>query len=204
MNFTWYCALHNLAVRTDIQSLSYISVSTIFSVVPASVQITAEAVYPASRWAGCRTAHRQDMVRRNLYRKFHTNTRKNLFTVIVTKHRKRLPERLWRYSRPAWKPTCVPCCREPALAGGVDSMISRGPFQFLQFHDFVKKNMRNFQRSRGMSCVFSLTLEVQYTSIVCRTVEDFIAQLYKCVCFSWWFCTLQVVCVSFSSFLQVL
>jgi len=31
------------------------------------------------------------------------------------------PERLWnllwRYSRPLWTPSCVTCCREPALAG---------------------------------------------------------------------------------------
>ena len=39
------------------------------------------------------------------HRKFHTNTRENFFTVRVTEHWNRLP-------------TCVTCCREPALAGG--------------------------------------------------------------------------------------
>lgn len=28
--------------------------------------------------------------------------------------------RIWRYSRPALMPTCVTCCREPVLTGGLD------------------------------------------------------------------------------------
>eukprot|EP00076_Gallus_gallus_P024217 XP_015146334.1 outer dense fiber protein 2-like isoform X3 [Gallus gallus] len=39
--------------------------------------------------------------------------------------------------RPAWMPTRVTCCREPALGGELDSMISRDLFQLLQFHDSV-------------------------------------------------------------------
>jgi len=44
---------------------------------------------------------------------------------------------LWRYWRPTWTPTCVTYCRTPALAGLLDSMISWGPFQPLQFCDSV-------------------------------------------------------------------
>ena len=40
---------------------------------------------------------------------------------------------LWRYSRPIWTPICTTYCREPALAGSLDSIISRGPFQSLWF-----------------------------------------------------------------------
>ena len=52
------------------------------------------------------------------------------------------PERLWslllwRYSRPAWTPTWATFSRELALSGGLDPMISRGPFQPLQFCDSV-------------------------------------------------------------------
>jgi len=52
------------------------------------------------------------------------------------------PERLWRlllwkYSRPIWMCICATCYREPALAGELDSMISWGPFQTLQFCDSV-------------------------------------------------------------------
>ena len=46
---------------------------------------------------------------------------------------------LWRYSSLAWTPTCVTWCREPVLAWGLVSMISRGPFQPLQFCDSVKQ-----------------------------------------------------------------
>jgi len=57
------------------------------------------------------------------HRKFHTNARKNFFTVGVTEPRNRLPGEvwshlLWRYSRPVWTASCETYCREPALAGG--------------------------------------------------------------------------------------
>ena len=42
--------------------------------------------------------------------KFHMNTTRNLFTVRVTGHRKRL-------HREVWMPSCVTYHREPALAG---------------------------------------------------------------------------------------
>ena len=45
---------------------------------------------------------------------------------------------LWRYSRHIWTATCVTWCRDPALAVGLDSMFSRGPFQPLQFCDSVQ------------------------------------------------------------------
>lgn len=46
-------------------------------------------------------------------------------------------ERLWRYSRLTWLPTCVSCCREPTLADWLDLLIFRGLFQCLQFCDSV-------------------------------------------------------------------
>ena len=39
---------------------------------------------------------------------------------------------LWRYSKPAWTLSSVTYCREPALAQGLDLMISRGPFPYNQ------------------------------------------------------------------------
>lgn len=40
---------------------------------------------------------------------------------------------LWRYLKPIRMLSCATCCREPALAEGLDMMISRGPFEPLQF-----------------------------------------------------------------------
>ena len=73
-------------------------------------------------------------------RKFCATVHKNIFTVRVTEHWNSCPGRLWsllvwRPSRPAWTPTCATWSREPALAGGLDTMISRGSFQPLQFYD---------------------------------------------------------------------
>jgi len=64
------------------------------------------------------------------HRKFHTNMRKNFFMVVVTEHWNRLPREVFRVSfhgdiqRPVWRPTCATYCREPALAGEFDSIIS--------------------------------------------------------------------------------
>jgi len=54
------------------------------------------------------------------------------------------PERLWslilwRYSRPSLMPTNAIYCRVPALAAGLESVISGGPFQPLQFCDSYRK-----------------------------------------------------------------
>jgi len=42
---------------------------------------------------------------------------------------------LWRCPRPSWMPPGVTYCGVPALAAGLGSMISWGPFQTLQFCD---------------------------------------------------------------------
>jgi len=44
---------------------------------------------------------------------------------------------LWRYSSPAWTPTSAACCRGPCFVGGLDSMISGGPFKSLRFGDIA-------------------------------------------------------------------
>ena len=71
--------------------------------------------------AACR-----DRTRKNVHKlehwKFHTNMQRNVYTVRVMEHWNRLPREvvlllLWRYSRPAWMPTCAICCRELALQG---------------------------------------------------------------------------------------
>jgi len=67
------------------------------------------------------------------------------------------PERLWslllwRHSRPTWTPTCATWSREPALAGGVDSMIARGPFQPLQFCDSVIPTPPACRQHRRVLC----------------------------------------------------
>ena len=96
--------------------------------------------------------------------KFHTDMRKNFFTVRLTEHWNRL-------HREEKSPSLERCmthqdsfllnssCREPAFSRGLDSMITRGPFHPLQFCDsaifyihkwiyvFKKKNIagsRNF------------------------------------------------------------
>ena len=55
-----------------------------------------------------------------------------------TEHWKRLPGGLWilllwRYSRPAWTPTCAACCREPALQGGWtrSQEVSSYPYNYM-------------------------------------------------------------------------
>lgn len=49
-------------------------------------------------------------------------------------HRKFL---LWRYLKPNWTLSSATYCGEPALVLGLDSLISRGLFQALQFCDLV-------------------------------------------------------------------
>jgi len=71
------------------------------------------------------------------HRKFHINARKKFFTVRIKSTGAGCPERLWRYSRLTWLPTCVSCCREPTLADWLDLLIFRGLFQCLQFCDSV-------------------------------------------------------------------
>jgi len=66
--------------------------------------------------------------------KFHTNRKKEFFTVRATEHWNRLPrEVVGCPSPPTCRLPCMTCCRELALAQGSDSMVSRNPFQSLQF-----------------------------------------------------------------------
>lgn len=44
---------------------------------------------------------------------------------------------LFRHSKSTWTLSCVTYCRQPAIAVGLDSMISWSPFQPLQFLDSV-------------------------------------------------------------------
>jgi len=75
-------------------------------------------------------------------KRFRSKVLRNFFMVGMTEHWNRHNPvglwslLLWRYSRPSWMPACADCCREPALQG-LDSMISGGPFQPLQFCDSV-------------------------------------------------------------------
>ena len=67
------------------------------------------------------------------HRRFCTTIQKN-FTVRVMEHWNMISERfwsllLWRYSSPVWMPTCANCCKVPVLAGGLESMVSKGHFQ---------------------------------------------------------------------------
>jgi len=68
---------------------------------------------------------------------------KNFFMGRVTEHYNRLPREVVEspsmeiYSRPVWTSTCETYCGVPALAVGLDLLISRVPFQPLQFCDSV-------------------------------------------------------------------
>jgi len=66
-----------------------------------------------------------------------TNVHKNCFTVRLMEHWNMWSLLLWRYSKPTWTHTFATWAREPALAGVLDMMISRGTFQPLKFCDSV-------------------------------------------------------------------
>jgi len=68
-------------------------------------------------------------------RKCHTSMQKNFFAVRVTEHWNSLLLR--RYSVRVWMATHATCCRECASARRSEFMISRGPFQSLQFCDLL-------------------------------------------------------------------
>ena len=67
------------------------------------------------------------------HRKFHTDTRKNFFPVGVTEHWNRLSKMVVEPPLEIFKTcldvSCAIYCREPALAGWLDLMLSRDPFQ---------------------------------------------------------------------------
>jgi len=46
---------------------------------------------------------------------------------------------LWRYSGLIWTPTCSNYCRKHVFTRALDSVVSRAPFQSLQFCDSVEK-----------------------------------------------------------------
>ena len=70
-------------------------------------------------------------------RKFHSTMWKNFFTVRECWVAQRGCGVSFYRDTQAWTLTCVTYCREPALAGGLDSVISWGAFQPLRFYDSV-------------------------------------------------------------------
>jgi len=69
------------------------------------------------------------------------------FTVRVTKHWDRLPEKLWslhpwRQSKANWTSSWAACSRWPCLSRELDQLNSRGPFQPQPFCDEKKKEKR--------------------------------------------------------------
>jgi len=75
------------------------------------------------------------------HEKFNMILRKNYFkadrTLEQTAQRGYDYFLLWKYSKPTWTLSCVTYCRQPALAEGLDQMISGIPFLPLQFCDSV-------------------------------------------------------------------
>ena len=70
----------------------------------------------------------------------HKLEHRNFFTVRVMEHWNRLPRKAvdspsLEIFKTYLTPPCAVCCREPALTGELNSMISGGPFQPLQFCD---------------------------------------------------------------------
>jgi len=75
------------------------------------------------------------------HKKFHLNMRKNFFTLRMAEHWNRLPRGVFSFSgvikNPPGSGPLRPAVGDPALAGGLDKMIHRGPFQSLPFCDYV-------------------------------------------------------------------
>jgi len=71
--------------------------------------------------------------------KFPTITWKNFLTMRVTEHCNRLSREVVEspFMEIFWTLSCATYCREPALVGRHDSLISRHPFQPLKFCDSV-------------------------------------------------------------------
>ena len=90
-------------------------------------------VGPGSFWQCATTG--QGAAGTNLkHRKFHTNTRKNLFTVTVTEHWNSLPREVVESRSLEMLKTCLDAYLCKLLKGscfsrGLVSMISRGAFQ---------------------------------------------------------------------------
>ncbi|PKU43163.1 hypothetical protein llap_6525 [Limosa lapponica baueri] len=97
-------------------------------------------------------------------RRFHLNMQKNFLTLRLKEHWNRLPREVGEFvESPSLgdtqnPPGCIPvqpASGEPALAGGVDYIISRGPFQPLQFCDSVihlEKRCSTASPSQKLSC----------------------------------------------------
>jgi len=78
------------------------------------------------------------------HRKFHLNMRKNFFPLRVTEPWNRLPREVVEspslkiFKTPPGQGPVQPAVGDPALAGRLDQIIPRGPFQHLTFCDSVK------------------------------------------------------------------